>query len=129
PASPPISLPSIDLIESYQLVRQLGGALDFSAPVQGPLRIILRLPASSPPTPEMLALPTTVSAAQPELAPETKSATTTPVATAVSGSREQERRSSVRIPTTLPATITVGSATWDGTISNISFGGACITLP
>src|SRR6185295_7123278 len=115
PAPPAMPPPSIDLLESYQLARQLGGALDFSAPMQGPFRIILRLSVGSPPTPKMLALPTTISAAQPELAPETTSATTTPVPTDVSGSRQQERRSSLRIPTTLPATITVGSATWSGT--------------
>ncbi|HEU0067864.1 MAG TPA: PilZ domain-containing protein, partial [Nitrospiraceae bacterium] len=65
----------------------------------------------------------------PERAPETKSATTTAVTATVSGDRQQERRSSLRTPTTLPATITVGSATWSGTISNFSFGGACVTLP
>ena len=129
PASPATSLPSIDLLESYKLVRQLGGALDFSAPMQGPFRIILRLPADSSPVLKTLELPTTVSATQPERAPETKSATTTAVTATVSGDRQQERRSSLRTPTTLPATITVGSATWSGTISNFSFGGACVTLP
>jgi PAS domain S-box-containing protein len=128
-APPTASPPSIDLLESYQLVRQLSGALDFSAPMQGPFRMILRLPAESPPAPKMLELPTTVSAAQSERAPETKSATTMAVPTTVSAGRQQERRSSLRIPTTLPATITVGSATWSGTISNFSFGGACVTLP
>lgn len=129
PAPPATSPPSLDLLESYQLVRQLGGALDFSAPMQGPFCMILRLPAESSPAPKTLELPATVSAAQPERTPETKSATTTAVPTTVSGSRQQERRSSLRTPTILPATITVGSATWDGTISNFSFGGACITLP
>ena len=33
------------------------------------------------------------------------------------------------ILTTLPAAITVGSATWNGTISNLSLGGTCVTLP
>ncbi len=129
PASPTTSPPSIDLFEPYQLARQLGGALDLSAPMQGPFRIILRLPVASRPALEILSLPTTVSAAQPTLAPETKGTITTPLPTTVFGSRQQERRSSIRIPTTLPATITVGAATWSGTISNISFGGACVTLP
>ena len=70
-----------------------------------------------------------VSASQPALAPATKSATTALVPTTDSGTRQQERRHTSRIPTTLPATITVGSATWDGTISNLSVGGTCITLP
>ena len=127
--SPTPSPPSIDLLESYQLVRQLGGTLDLSAPMQGPLRMILRLPVVSSPPLEMLPLPMAVSAAPPTLAPETKGATTAPVPTTDSGIRQQERRHSPRIPTTLPATITVGSATWNGTISNLSVGGTCITLP
>ena len=57
-ASPATSPPSIDLLESYQLVRQLGGALDLSAPMQGPLRMILRLPVASTAPPKMLPLPT-----------------------------------------------------------------------
>ena len=127
--SPTTLPPPIDLLESYQLVRQLSGTLDLSAPMQGPLRIILRLPIASRPTREILSAPITVSTAQPSLAPETKSATTAPISTIVSGSRQQERRRSPRISTTLPAAITVGSATWSGTVSNLSVGGTCITLP
>jgi PAS domain S-box-containing protein len=127
--SPATSPPSIDLLELYQLVRRLGGILDLSAPMQGPLRMILHLPVVSRPSRERRPLPIAVSAAQPAIVPETKSATTPPVPTADSGSPQQERRHSPRVPTTLPATITVGSATWDGTISNLSLGGTCITLP
>jgi PAS domain S-box-containing protein len=126
---PVISPPSNDLIESYQLVRQLGGALDLSAPMHGPLRMVLRLSVASPLPFEKLPSPMAVSVAPPEHVPETKSATPTPVPTVGSGSPQQERRHSPRIPTTLPAAITVGSATWDGTISNLSLGGACIALP
>jgi hypothetical protein len=68
-------------------------------------------------------------AATPELVPDIKSATTAPVPAAGSDRPPQERRHSPRILTTLPATITVGSATWDGTISNLSLGGTCVTLP
>ena len=126
--SPTTAPPPGDLLESYPLVRQLGGTLDVSAPVQGPLRLVLRLPVAAPPTLDLLALPIPTSAAPPLQAPETKSAPPTPVPTTVSGSRQQERRSSPRIQTTLPATITVGTATWNGTISNLSQGGTCITL-
>jgi PAS domain S-box-containing protein len=126
--SPTTAPQPIDLLESYQLARQLGGTLDLSAPVEGPLRMILRLPVASPPSLDLLSLPITTSAAQPTLAPETESATTTLVPTTVSGSRQQERRRSPRVQTTLPATITVGTATWNGTISNLSLGGTCITL-
>jgi PAS domain S-box-containing protein len=127
--SPTTVLLPIDLLESYQFVRQLNGTLDLSVPMQGPLRIILRLPIASRPTHEMLSSPITVSTAQPSLAPETKSATTAPISTIVSNSGQQERRHSPRVSTTLPAAITVGAATWNGTISNLSVGGTCITLP
>ena len=127
--SPATSLPSIDLLESYQLVRELGGTLDLSAPMQGPLRMILRLPVASRPSLEIPSIPIAVSATPPSVVPETKGAATAPVPTAEAGRPQQERRHSPRIPTTLPATITVGSATWDGTISNLSLGGTCITLP
>jgi PAS domain S-box-containing protein len=123
------SPPPIDLFESYELVRQLRGSLDLSAPMQGPLRITLRLPVASRPPSAILPLQMAVPAAQPAAASETKSATSAPVQTADSGSLQQERRHSPRIPTTLPATITVGSATWHGTISNLGLGGTCITLP
>ncbi|HKO30400.1 MAG TPA: PAS domain S-box protein, partial [Nitrospiraceae bacterium] len=127
--SPVTSPPTTDLLESYQLVRQLGGTLDVSAPMQGPLHIILRLPVVSQLPIETLPQQITVSVVPPTLAPEAKSAATAPVPTADSGRPQQERRHSPRIPTTLPATITVGSATWEGTISNLSLGGTCITLP
>jgi SAM-dependent methyltransferase len=51
------------------------------------------------------------------------------IPTVGSGGSQKERRHSARIPTTLPAAITVGSTTWNGTISNLSLGGACIALP
>ena len=90
PATPP---PSIDLLESYQLARQLGGALDFSAPMQGPFRIIASSSGRLTPH-QMLALPATISATQPELAPEDERARQqTPVPTSrFQVSRQQERR-------------------------------------
>jgi len=127
--SPATSPPSVDLLESYELVRRLDGALDLSAPMQGPLRMILRLPVASRAPFEILPLPMADSAAPPALVPDIKRATTVPVPTADSGRPQQERRHSPRISTTLPATITVGSATWEGTISNLSLGGTCITVP
>ena len=110
------SPPPLDLLKSYQLTRQLGGSLDVSAPMQGPFRMILRLPGA-------------VSATPPAREPETKSTATAPVPTADSGSPQQERRHTPRVPTTLPATITVGAAIWNGTLSNLSLGGTCVTLP
>ena len=130
PSQSPATLPPYtDLLECYQLVRQLGSILDVSAPMQGPLRLILRLPVALHLPVEMLPLPIVVSAAPPALTPETKNTTTEPVPVTDSGKPQQERRHSPRTPTTLPATITVGSAMWDGTISNLSLGGTCVTLP
>ena len=123
------SPPSVNLLESYELVRRLDGALDMSAPMQGPLRMILRLPVASRAPFEILPQPTADSAAPPAPDFDMRSATTAPVPTADSDRPKQERRHSPRILTTLPATITVGSATWDGTISNLSLGGVCVTLP
>ena len=122
--SPATSPPTTDLLESYQLVRQLGGTLDVSAPMQGPLRIILRLPVTFPPSSEPLPHQITVSAPPSAFTPDT-SATMAPIPAAP----QEERRRSPRIPTTLPATVTVGSAMWEGTISNLSLGGTCIALP
>jgi PAS domain S-box-containing protein len=129
PESPTTSPSSTDLLESYQLVRQLGGTLDVSVPMQGPLRIILRLPVASQLPLEALPQQVAVSPIPRTLTPETKSTETAPVSAADSGRPQQERRHSPRIPTTLPATITVGATTWEGTISNLSLGGTCITLP
>ncbi|MDZ4732620.1 MAG: PAS domain S-box protein [Nitrospirota bacterium] len=126
--SPASSPSSLDLLTSYKLVRQLSGTLDLSAPMQGPLRIILRLPVASHPSLEMLPLPA-VPVPPSASAPDTKSVTTAPVPTVDSDRPKQERRHAPRILTTLPATITVGSAMWEGTISNLSLGGTCVTLP
>jgi ubiquinone/menaquinone biosynthesis C-methylase UbiE len=127
--SPAAAPPSVDLLESYELVRRLDGTLDLSAPMQGPFRMILRLPVASRFPLEMLPLPIAVSATQAAQLPTTKSAPTVPVPTADSDRPKQERRHVPRILTSLPAVITVGSAAWDGTISNLSIGGACVTLP
>jgi|CXWL01.1.fsa_nt_gi PAS domain S-box-containing protein len=127
--SPAPSSPSSDLLESYQLVRELGGILDVSAPMQGPLRVILRLPAASRPPFEKFPLPDTVAATSPPRVPETTRGTAAPAPTADPGRPQQERRHSARMTTALPATITVGATTWDGTITNLSLGGTCITLP
>jgi len=129
-AASPATLPSsIDLIESYELVRQLNGALDLSAPMQGPFRMILRLPVASQLPLNIPPLPIAVSDTEPTLTPTTKNNRLAPLPIADPDKPKQERRHVPRILTTLPATITVGSVAWDGTISNISLRGACVTLP
>ena len=128
-ASPATSLSSVDLLESYELVRELNGALDLSAPMQGPFRMILRLPVASQLPLDIPPLPIAVSDTETALTPTTKNDRPTPLPTADPDKPKQERRLVPRILTTLPATVTVGSAAWDGTISNLSLRGACVTLP
>ncbi|THJ23015.1 MAG: methyltransferase domain-containing protein [Nitrospira sp. CG24E] len=128
-ASPATAPPSTDLLESYQLVRQLDGTLDVSAPMQGPLRMVLRLPVATHPSLEKLQLPIAVSTASPTVPHEATTATVTSIPVADSDRPQQERRHTPRIPTTLPASIALGAAIWQGTISNISLGGTSITLP
>lgn len=125
-ASPATSLSPVDLLESYELVRQLHGALDLSAPMQGPFRMLLRLPVAAQLPLDIPPLPPAVS--DTALTPTTKSDRPAPLPTADLDKLKQERRYAPRILTTLPATITVGSTAWDGTISNLSLRGACVTL-
>ena len=119
----------IDLLTLDQLTRQLGGNLDLSAPSQGPFRMVLRLPVGSRPPREILPLPVAVSATPPTPEPATKSEAAVPAPPTDAGSPQQERRQTARVPTTLPAAIIIGSTTWNGTLSNIGLGGACVTLP
>ena len=127
PIVPPVRLEAVDLLMAYQLVRDLNGALDFNAPVQGPLRIVVRLPVSprgiqGPPPPKPASsLPSGSVSIVTLGAPAEKPPV---VQTGV-----LERRHSARISTMLPAHVTLGSATWTGTVMNLSTGGACLSLP
>ena len=40
-----------------------------------------------------------------------------------------DRRNQPRISTMLPVHVTLGSSPWEGTLNNLSLGGACLTLP
>src|SRR6185295_17493050 len=97
--------------------------------MQGPLRMVLRLPLVSHVPLAMIPSPISISTASPTATPQTDHVITTAVPVVDSGAPQKERRHSPRTPTTLPATITFGSSTWSGTVSNISLGGTCITLP
>jgi PAS domain S-box-containing protein len=125
-----ISLPSsVDLLELYELARRLNGVLDLSAPMQGPFRMTLRLPVATPTPREITQPPTSVPPVQARIMPDEKNDRTISAPAIDIDKPKQERRHIPRIVTTLPATITVGSTAWDGTISNLSSRGACITLP
>ncbi|NOS80631.1 MAG: PAS domain S-box protein [Nitrospira sp.] len=129
PATPAPITQSADLLESYELAGRLNGALDLSAPMQGPFRLILRLPVASRVPLENLPSPTTVPSVHIAVMPAEQSDQPISAPATDSDRPKLERRRVPRFRTTLPATITVGSAAWDGTISDLSSRGACITLP
>jgi len=120
-------LESVDLLTAYQLVRDLSGTLDFAAPVHGPLRIVVRLPVS-PRVRQEPSSPKPPASVPPAAAPIITQGLPTGERPAVQPTA-LERRRSVRISTTLPAHVTLGSATWVGTVMNLSTGGACLILP
>jgi PAS domain S-box-containing protein len=117
----------LDAAELFQLAGELGAALDISAPAQGPFRITVRFPAISfpslpqptaPPEPDVLAVhPPAVTPPPPP--PDIRRAT--PART--------DRRSYERVPTAMQAKVHSGSSEWDGTVVNMSVGGACIQMP
>ncbi|MCX5721103.1 MAG: PAS domain-containing protein [Nitrospirae bacterium] len=130
PAGSATTLPQpLDLLTFDQLTRQLGGSLDLSAPSGGPFRMLLRLPGASRPPREIRPLPVAVPATPPTPEPATKNEATAPAPSTDASSPQQERRQTARVPTTLPAAIIIGAATWNGTLSNIGLGGACVTFP
>jgi PAS domain S-box-containing protein len=127
PSTPPVRMEAVDLLTAYQLVGDLSGTLDLTAPVHGPLRIVVRLPvfprsvqealAPRPPIPlPSASVQITIPSAPTEVAPVVQPAV-------------PERRHSTRISTVLPAHVTVGSTAWTGTVMDLSTGGACLILP
>ncbi len=119
---------SADLPELYRMVRALGGTLEVSAPAPGPLRIVVRLPTDAPKKRESI-----VSAPQPDAAvpaqlpPYPTAASPTPSQAAPA--RTEERRAHSRVTTHLSARISLDATIWEGTIANVSMGGACLALP
>ncbi len=117
-----------DLVELYRLVHLLDGTLDISAPASGPIRLLARLPTRALRKVE----PQRDRPSEHEPSPQV--AHTIPAAQASSPSDLKqgvslERRTYPRIPATLPVRLTLDSTNWDGTASNLSTGGACITVP
>jgi PAS domain S-box-containing protein len=127
PSVPYKQMEPVDLLTAYQLVRDLSGTLDFTAPVHGPLRILVRLPVSPRAIQEILpAKPTTpLPSVTVPIVPPGAPVEEPPVGQIA----VPERRHSTRISTVLPAHVTLGSTTWSGTVTNLSTGGACLALP
>lgn len=127
-----------DLFEAYGLVHQLGGRLDFVAPVNGLLSMTVWLPIHvSPepllrpeqpaPLPSSLDQPTRAVLETPRPSTEASAPSITP------SSSLPDRRQVTRASVQLPARITAGNATREGTVTDLSLGGAGIlvegTLP
>ncbi|HEU4684660.1 MAG TPA: PilZ domain-containing protein [Nitrospira sp.] len=114
-----------DFFSLYQRVRNLGGTMTLALPTSGPLRLVVQLPLAPPDRhdrPEQPAVPAKTTGNQ------TAASSVVPAAGKAS-STETERRASGRISTTLSARVTADATTWEGTITNLSVGGACLTLP
>jgi PAS domain S-box-containing protein len=121
PLPDPFDVPTL-----YKLAGDLGATLDVSAPASGPFRMIVRLPAGAapasrqqklvdvPPVDQMAEVPRTT----------TRSGDQDPI-----GAGPPDRRSNARVPTGLTAKITRGASLWEGTVTNISIGGAGIRAP
>lgn len=104
-----------DLMEAYALVRQLGGRLDFSAPAGGALSIRCRLPLTQT---TAIAAPGGPKESSSPIVPPTPPAA--PQTAAAPQSRVPDRRKTDRTPVHLPAKVTIGNVTREGTVMNIS---------
>jgi PAS domain S-box-containing protein len=124
---PPSRSDSFDLATLYRLARELDATLDVSAPASGPFRLIVRLPSGPGvvrPT-EPMAPAALGAEAVAEVPPVARPS---PVPDRVDAGRT-EHRSNTRVELALPAKITRGSSTWEGTVTNLSVGGAGIRVP
>jgi len=124
----PVSKP-IDLHELYQLAAGIGATLDVSAPAAGPLRLTVRLPAVIQRPIESLQQPVAASTIPPPVTEPSSFAPAHVPTPQPSEAVMAERRTQPRVTTTLPAHVTLGSSTWEGTLSNLSLGSAEIALP
>lgn len=121
----PPSQETSTLFEAYAWVRQLGGRLDFAAPAGGLLSITLRLPVGRDPLASPVEpLSGSPSSSETEPSPRTTAMTSPSMHTAPLPDRRQAARALVH----LPARITAGNATREGTVTNLSLGGAGILV-
>ena len=123
-----------DLFQAYALIRQLGGRLDFLAPVGGMLSIKIWIPVG--PSPERLSLPTVSSLPVPLVTTPVEPALSAPPQTPTTVVRPAlapvaplpDRRNNTRVAVHLPARITIGNAMREGTVVNLSPGGATLVV-
>ena len=112
-----------DLFEAYELIKQLGGRLDFLAPADGRLSITIRIPTKPAPktTPLMEAIPSI----QTRAPAFTVAASTT---SAVPSSPLPDRRKRLRTAVDLPARVSIGNAPYEGVVTNLSPSGALLEI-
>lgn len=111
-----------DLFEAYALIKQLGGRLDFLAPADGRLSITIRIPTKPAPrtTPLMEAIPP-IETQNPAFA---VAESTTPVPSPPL----PDRRKRIRTTVHLPARVTIGDASYEGIVTNLSPSGASLKI-
>ncbi|HSA61102.1 MAG TPA: PilZ domain-containing protein, partial [Nitrospiraceae bacterium] len=126
-----------DLLQAYGLIKQLGGRLDFLAPVDGMLSIKIWIPTGpapqmheplTPPGPP--ASPVEPPEPSPSILPLTPAPAVSPAARSpvLSTQPLPDRRSRARVAVHLPARITIGNATREGTVTNLSLDGAALVV-
>jgi PAS domain S-box-containing protein len=127
-----------DLFQAYALIKQLGGRLEFLAPVGGMLSIKIWIPAgplpeTRPPlTPPSPPIPPGKEPVEPS--PSTPPQTPTPAVSPTApplvppSKPLPDRRNRLRVAVHLPARITIGNAMREGTVTNIGPGGAALVV-
>lgn len=117
--------PSSDLIQSYEDIGQLNGRIEWLAPAGQPLSIRLwfPIPEAAKPSAEPVALPPHSTET-----PAPESPVEPPPSVQEPGRFLQDRRMAVRSAVQLPARVTVGPSTRDGTVQTLSLTGASVVL-
>jgi PAS domain S-box-containing protein len=118
---------ALDVLNLYRLAEELGAMLDISAPPSGPFRLTVRLPTRAAPSsaPPREKQDDASAVGRPFEAP---AALPAPAALDAGAAATTERRGTPRVEIALPATITRGSSSWQGTVVNLSVGGARIRM-
>ena len=118
---------ALDVPSLYRLAAELGATLDVSAPASGPFRIFVRLPTGTTAAVASLQRPgaDTPTADRSIEAPPLP---LVPAAPDVTAAGRPDRRQHPRAEIALPAKVTGGSTAWEGTVANLSVGGASIRV-
>ncbi|MEQ1794695.1 MAG: PAS domain S-box protein [Nitrospira sp.] len=126
-ATTDIPLGSSDLIQAYEDIGRLHGRMEWLAPAGQPVSIRLWFPIPEPP--EATVPPAEAPPTLPEPpAPTIVEAHPEPPPTQTSDTRFPDRRLAARSAVYLPARVTVGPSTREGTVLALSVTGAAVVL-